>query len=188
MSNRFEIFTTALKGVYEIKRKRLEDDRGYLERLFCKADLLDAGWSGEIAQINLTKTKDVAVLRGLHFQIGEDAEIKIVTCLSGKVFDVAVDLRAGSPTFAQTTHCILDSEKGNALVIPKGFAHGFQTLTPNCEMLYLHSAFYNKENEAGVNALDAELGIEWPLPVSARSDRDAQLPALVNAKLPGVGV
>jgi dTDP-4-dehydrorhamnose 3,5-epimerase len=125
-----------------------------------------------IAQINHTLTTRTGTVRGLHVQRPPHAEMKIVTCLRGAVFDVAVDLRGGSPTFLQWHAEHLTAENRRWLVIPEGFAHGFQTLTDDCEMLYLHSASYMPSAEGGLDATDPRLAIPWPLPIAERSPRD----------------
>lgn len=177
---------TAVPGVVEHRRTRISDGRGFLERMFCKDELAAHGWHGEMAQANRTLTANAGTVRGLHYQRGRHAEIKFVTCLSGRVFDVAVDLRGRSDTFGQYACCTLDSEIGNALLIPEGCAHGFQTLTENCEMLYFHSQPYAPDHEGGVNAGDPDIGIDWPLPFADQSTRDAGLPSLSKAQLPGI--
>ena len=186
MSGRFEVVDTPLAGLKELRRKRMGDARGFLERMFCAEELGALGWADPVAQANRTLTGEQGTVRGMHYQRGEHAEIKLVTCLKGKVFDVAVDLRDGSPTFGQAHGVTLSPEVGNVLLIPEGFAHGFQTMTPDCEMFYFHSKFYAPEHEAGLDATDDALGIQWPLPIALRSDRDSGLPPLAQANLPGI--
>ncbi|WP_121061640.1 dTDP-4-dehydrorhamnose 3,5-epimerase family protein [Chachezhania antarctica] len=186
MSARFDVIDTPLAGLKELRRKRLGDARGYLERMFCADELSALGWLGPVAQANRTLTGEEGTVRGMHYQKGDHAEVKLVTCLSGKVFDVAVDLRDGSPTFGQAHGVVLSPDNANALLIPEGFAHGFQTLTPDCEMFYFHSKFYAPDHEAGLDATDPALGIDWPLPIAMRSDRDRSLPPLAEAQTPGI--
>ncbi|AXI48171.1 dTDP-4-dehydrorhamnose 3,5-epimerase [Sulfitobacter sp. SK012] len=186
MAGRFTFHETALAGVIEVRRHRLGDDRGYLERMFCKDDLAQAGWLGEVAQANRTLTSTFGTLRGMHYQRAPFSEVKLVTCLAGQVYDVAVDLREGSKTFGQHTACLLDATIGNALLIPEGFAHGFQTLTDNCEMFYFHSRPYAQKHESGIDAFDPILNIRWPLKQGQQSSRDRDLPPLDKADLPGV--
>lgn len=176
MSGRFNIASTRLDGLKVVTRSPLQDPRGYLERLFCAHDLAEAGVDWTPVQVNRTFTRHKGVARGLHYQKPPHAEVKFVHCLRGGVFDVAVDLRRGSPTFGQWHGENLSAENGRALLIPQGFAHGFQTLTENVEMLYFHSAFYTSEGEAGLNLRDARLGIPWPLDIEETSERDAGLP------------
>ena len=179
--NKFKEIKTNFSGLFEIERIPNGDHRGYLERLFCVNDLL--AWKNrKIIQINRTKTLKRGVIRGLHFQYPPYAECKYVTCLNGRVFDVVLDLRCSSATYGQCYKLELDSEKHNALIIPEGFAHGFQTLTSNVEMLYIHSASYNPNAESGINALTEDLNFNWPLVCSNMSERDKTFPKLKNFK------
>jgi dTDP-4-dehydrorhamnose 3,5-epimerase len=175
---RLTLEPTPLAGVLRVQRTRLGDARGYLERLFCADELREAGWTGPIAQINRTFTAQRGTVRGLHWQQPPHAEVKLVQCLRGEVYDVAVDLRAGSPTFLSWHAERLSPDNGHALLIPKGCAHGFQTLTDDVEMLYCHSAAYAAEAERGAHPQDAALAVDWPLPIAALSARDAAHPAL----------
>jgi dTDP-4-dehydrorhamnose 3,5-epimerase len=161
-----------------LERRKLGDTRGYLSRLFCSTELAAAGWSKPIAQVNLTMTLRPGTVRGLHFQRPPHAEAKLVTCLHGKVFDVAVDLRAGSPTLLQWHAEELTESNGRSLLIPEGFAHGFQTLTEHCEVLYVHTAPYVPASEGGITAHDNAIGVDWPLPIAELSERDASHPLL----------
>ncbi len=168
-----------------LERNPISDDRGWIERLFCAEELLAAGVSKKIVQINRTLTQKKGSIRGMHFQYPPDAEIKIVTCLQGSIFDVAVDLRSGSETFREWHSEVLTKDNHRSLVIPEGFAHGFQTMTDDCELLYLHTAAYSSLSEGAFNALDKALGIEWPLPVGERSERDMNHP-MIDSKFNGI--
>ncbi|MDP3085503.1 MAG: dTDP-4-dehydrorhamnose 3,5-epimerase family protein [Rubrivivax sp.] len=170
---RFELQPTPLSGLVLVQRQRLGDARGFLSRLFCTDELAAAGWTRPVRQINHTHTARRGCVRGLHFQHAPHAEAKLVSCLRGAVFDVAVDLRAGSPTFLRWHASTLTADNGCALLIPEGFAHGFQTLTDDVEMLYCHSAPHVAAAEGGIHPLDEQLAIDWPLPVSEMSPRDA---------------
>lgn len=163
-----------------LKRRPLSDDRGYLERLFCAEDLCGLIGDKQIVQINRTFTSKRGAVRGLHFQYPPNAETKIICCLRGEVFDVAVDLRRDSATFLQWHAEILSEQNLHTITIPEGFAHGFQTLTNNCEMLYFHTAAYNASAEGGLNALDPILSINWPTDISERSPRDMGHPMLTE--------
>ena len=178
MSTRFDILPTPLADLRVLQRKPLGDSRGYLERLFCLQELDEILAGRHIAQINHTLTASRGTVRGMHFQRPPHAETKFVSCLRGEVFDVAVDLRRDSPTFLRWHGEILSADNHRTLVIPEGFAHGFQTLCDDCEMLYFHTAAYHAEAEGGVNALDPLLAIEWPLEVTTLSDRDRAHPWL----------
>ncbi len=180
MSGRFDILPTPLADLRLLQRKPLGDSRGYLERLFCLRELAEILGERHIVQINHTLTASRGTVRGMHFQRPPHAETKFVSCLRGEVFDVAVDLRRGSPTFLRWHGEILSADNHRTLVIPEGFAHGFQTLCDDCEMLYFHTTAYHAEAEGGVNALDARLSIDWPLPVHGLSARDATHPMINN--------
>lgn len=178
MSTRFDILDTPLPGLQVLQRKPIGDGRGYLERLYCSDELQMLTSGKSIAQINHTFTASRGTVRGMHFQHPPHAEIKFVSCLRGEVFDVAVDLRHNSPTFLRWHAELLSADNHKTLVIPEGFAHGFQTLTDDCEMLYFHTAAYQPGAEGGLNAQDSRLAIQWPLPIAAMSPRDAAHPLL----------
>lgn len=176
--SRFTVTDTPLVGLKVVTRQKLGDSRGHLTRLFCAQELSVAGWHGPVAQINQTLTGKRATLRGMHYQQPPHAEAKLVICTKGEVWDVAVDIRAGSPTFLHWHAEVLSATNCRALLIPEGFAHGFQTLTDDCEMLYLHSSAYAPQTEAALNAFDDRLAIPWPLPATELSARDAAHPML----------
>lgn len=169
---RFDFHTTPLEGLLVIHRKTSEDQRGFFSRFFCAETFQRVGFRKPIAQINHTLTLSRGVVRGLHFQHPPFAESKIVSCLNGEVFDVAVDIRRGSPTFLQWHAEILSSGNRRSLLIPEGFAHGFQALTESCEMLYLHSAPFCHKAEGALNVEDPKIGITWPCSVTELSARD----------------
>ncbi len=174
--SRFEILETKLGDVCVLQRKLISDERGYLERNFCTLDLASILEGRQIVQVNRSLTKLEGSIRGLHFQRPPKAEMKIVTCLKGAIYDVAVDLRPNSPTFLAWHGEILSSENHRSLVIPEGCAHGFQTLVPDSELLYYHTESYAPGFEGGIDALDPTIGISWPLSTGLRSDRDKNLP------------
>jgi dTDP-4-dehydrorhamnose 3,5-epimerase len=176
--SRFAVEDLPLSGLKRITRQRLGDARGFLSRLFCAEELALAGWHKPIAQINHTFTAEAGTARGLHFQHPPHAEMKLVSCMGGAVFDVAVDLRKGSPTFLNWHGETLSAENGVALLIPEGFAHGFVTLTNDVTMLYCHSMPYAPQAEAGLNLNDPRLGIIWPRKILFRSGRDEQHPVI----------
>jgi dTDP-4-dehydrorhamnose 3,5-epimerase len=173
---RFAIEATPIAGLHVVQRKRVEDARGFLTRLYCAEDLRAAGFDGPIAQINHTLTRAAGAVRGMHFQYPPAAEDKYVTCIRGEVLDVAVDLRAGSPTFLHWHGVVLSPDNARSYFIPKGFAHGFQTLVADSELLYLHTMPYAPSSEGALNALDPRLAIGWPLPVTDMSQRDRDHP------------
>ena len=148
--------------------------------MFCADELALAGWKKPISQINLTVTAKRGTVRGMHFQHPPHAEMKLVNCVRGSVFDVAVDLRAGSPTFLQWHAEELSAENRRSLLIPEGFAHGFQTLTDDCELIYLHSIPYVPGAEGALNAQDPALAVRWPLAITELSERDRVHPNLTE--------
>jgi len=176
--SRFYILDTPIADLKIVERQQLGDSRGFLARLFCVEGLAAAGWHKPIIQINQTLTQKQGTIRGLHFQNAPYAEMKLVTCLRGAIWDVAVDLRAASPTFLQWHAEELSAANHRALLIPEGFAHGFQTLCDDCELIYLHSLAYTPGAEAGLNPKDSMISIRWPLAVTELSARDAQHPML----------
>ena len=180
MSSRFEILDTSLAGLSVLQRKPIGDERGYFERLYCSGELLEFAPNSRIVQINHTLTLCRGTVRGMHFQRPPHSEIKFVSCLHGEVFDVAVDLRHNSPTFLRWHAEVLTADNHKTLIIPEGFAHGFQTLTENCEMLYFHSEAYQPNSEDGLNAQSPTLAISWPLPVACLSPRDAAYPLIID--------
>ena len=175
MSSRFNFIPTVLSGVWIAEREMFEDNRGALGRIFCAEEFSKIGLEKPIVQVNYSLTRTKGNVRGLHFQYPPHTETKIVSCLKGKILDVAVDLRHGSKTFLLWHGEILSSENRRSMFIPEGFAHGFQALTDNCEMVYFHSGFYVPESESGINVEDKRIAIDWPLPVSGLSERDRNL-------------
>lgn len=180
MAARFDIDPTPLPGHVVLRRKPITDHRGFFERLYCADDLRDAGITAPIAQINRSLTRTRGSLRGLHLQVPPSAETKIVTCLTGAVFDVAVDLRPQSPAFRKWHATVLAADNARTVVIPAGFAHGFQTLADDSSLLYFHTAPHDPAAERGINPFDPELAIHWPETIADLSDRDRGLPALAD--------
>jgi dTDP-4-dehydrorhamnose 3,5-epimerase len=178
--SRFQVADTPLAGLKVLTRQQLGDERGFLSRLFCADELRALGWDAPVAQVNHTHTRQRGTVRGMHYQVPPHAEIKLVTCLRGEVWDVAVDLRQGSPSFLRWHAELLSGDNGLALLIPRGFAHGFQTQTADVDMLYCHSAAYASQYEAGLRPTDARLAIAWPLAVQGLSARDMAHPLLTD--------
>jgi dTDP-4-dehydrorhamnose 3,5-epimerase len=174
----FSIAETGIEGVRLLTGRRIGDERGFLERLFCAETLRELLGGRRVVQINHTRTTGRGTVRGLHCQLAPAAEMKLVHCLSGRIFDVAADLRIGSPTWGRWHAAELDGETPRTFLIPEGCAHGFQVLSDACELIYLHTAPYTPELEAGVNARDTMLAIEWPLEIGLQSERDRNLPGL----------
>lgn len=173
-----KIEPTAIEGLGVATTTPFADHRGAFTRFFCAEELAPLLEDRQIVQINHSRTSAPGAIRGLHFQHAPHGEMKFVRCLKGRVLDVAVDLRQGSPSFLQ--HHAEELTPGNArmLVIPEGCAHGFQVLEEDSELLYLHTAFYKKDAEGGLRFDDPALGIRWPLPATDLSARDAAHPLL----------
>ncbi|MFA7059951.1 MAG: dTDP-4-dehydrorhamnose 3,5-epimerase family protein [Pedobacter sp.] len=184
-SSRFEIIETPLEGMKVLRRKPIEDSRGYFCRFFCSEELSQAGLHKPVTQINQTFTRNAGAVRGLHFQYPPHAETKIVSCLKGEIFDVAVDLRQGSPTLLHWHAEILSDKNFKSLLIPEGFAHGFQTLTDDCELMYLHSESFHPKSEGALNIADPGLDIQWPLEITEISDRD-RLHPFIDSDFKGI--
>jgi dTDP-4-dehydrorhamnose 3,5-epimerase len=180
LNRRLTFQSTPLAGVSVVARHPLVDSRGYLERMYCFSELAPLFGDRRIEQINRTSTARRGSVRGMHFQRAPNAEAKLITCLSGSIFDVAVDLRSGSPSFLQWHGEILRAGDHRSLFIPEGFAHGFQTLEEHCVLLYLHSASYAQSSEGAVNAVDPSIGIPWPLDITDMSDRDRSHPMITD--------
>ena len=180
-----EINSTPLCDVLVIETNKLEDTRGSFMRLFCQQALTDILADRNIIQINKSVTTQKGAIRGLHFQYPPHAEIKFVRCLKGAIFDVAVDLRKDSRTFLQWHSEILTPENNKMMAIPEGFAHGFQTLDHDSEVLYLHTAEYQTEFEGGVLFDDPQLNIQWPMVCIDISNRDRQH-SLLDAHFTGL--
>lgn len=179
--SRFAILDTPISGLKIIERVRHADERGFFSRMFCADELRAAGWSRPIAQINQTLTRRQGAVRGMHFQLPPDTEIKLVNCVRGRVFDVAVDLRQGSPTFLKWQGVELSPENDRALLVPEGFAHGFQALAPDCELIYFHSRAYQPASEGALHPMEPRVGVAWPLEITELSARDEGHPMLTSA-------
>jgi len=163
---------TSIAGVWVIESETFKDNRGAFSRIYCSHELQAILGKRLIAQINRSVTRSVGAVRGLHYQNAPHAEMKIVRCLKGRVFDVAVDLREGSPTFLKWTAVELTPENHLAFMIPEGCAHGFQVLEEDSELLYLHTAFYTPDAEGAVRFDDPRIGVNWPLAPTDLSTRD----------------
>jgi dTDP-4-dehydrorhamnose 3,5-epimerase len=167
-----------LSGAHIITAEPFVDNRGMFERVLCMNLLKQVGHNKHIAQANHSMTKEKGAVRGMHYQVPPKAEIKIVRCIRGKVFDVIIDLRAGSPTFLQWYGAELSDDNMCMMYVPEGCAHGFQVLQAESELLYFHTAEYSPENEKAVRYDDPAIDIKWPLPVIDVSDRDRKHPLL----------
>ncbi|RMA40664.1 dTDP-4-dehydrorhamnose 3,5-epimerase [Rhodophyticola porphyridii] len=177
------IFTELpLKGAFRVDPERIGDERGHFARMFCADEFAAHGLCTSWFQTNRSFTKKAGTTRGLHFQRPPAVEAKLIRCSRGAVFDVIVDLRAGSPKFGQWTALELSEANATAVYAPQGFAHGFQTLTDSVEMSYMHSARYSPDHEGGVLLDDPELGISWPMKPSNQSARDLAFPPLSSVE------
>ena len=169
---------TALAGVWLIEPERLGDERGFFARTWCRREFETRGLEPDVVQCNISWNAKRGLVRGLHYQTPPHAETKLVRCTRGAIWDVAVDLRPGSPTFKRWTAAELTADNRHAMYIPKGCAHGFQTLTDDTEVFYQMSAFHAPGAERGVRWNDPVLAIAWPIASVALSDRDRALPLL----------
>ena len=173
-----KITQTDIQGLSVLEASPFEDDRGSFARLFCARELSGVFAPRHIAQINVSRTRTRGAVRGLHYQRAPHAEMKLVTCVKGRVWDIAVDLRSGSRTYLQWHSEELSSLNRRTMLIPEGCAHGFQVLDPDSELLYLHSAFYEPSAEGGIRPTEPMLKIPWPLPIVDLSLRDQSHPLL----------
>lgn len=175
------IFTeTPLKGAYIIETKPFTDDRGLFARTFCKNEFQQIGHTKEFVQFNHSVTTHKGSIRGMHYQLPPFSEIKLIRCIRGKVFDVIIDIREGSPTFLQHFSIELSEDNRLLLYIPEGFAHGFQTLEDNAQLIYHHTSFYQPGYEGGIRFSDPAVGINWPLQVTRISEKDSNYEFLNN--------
>ena len=168
--------STRLEGALLIDIEPKEDKRGFFARTWCRRELATRGLDAEIAQESVSYNRLRGTLRGLHFQRFPHEETKIVRCTRGAIFDVIVDLRPHSPSYLQWQGFELTAENRRAVYIPKGFAHGFQTLAEHCEITYQISTFYAPESARGNRYDDTAFRITWPLPLTMISERDLGWP------------
>jgi dTDP-4-dehydrorhamnose 3,5-epimerase len=180
------IFTPIpLAGSYLIDLQPFSDERGWFARFYCKEEFEKIGHRKEWVQLNHSVTYEAGTLRGMHFQLPPYREIKMVRCIAGMVYDVIIDLRKGSSSFLQWWGTELSAENRKMLYIPEGFAHGFQVLSANSELIYHHSEFYTPGAEGGIRYNDPMINIGWPLAVTGLSERDAKHPFL-NENFKGI--
>jgi dTDP-4-dehydrorhamnose 3,5-epimerase len=173
-----KIMQTPIAGVVIIETTPFIDKRGSFSRLFCEDELGDVIGPRRIVQINQSRTNKVGAVRGMHYQHPPNTEMKFIRCIRGRVWDVAIDLRAGSPTFLEWHAEELTWQNTRMIAIPEGCAHGFQVLEADSELLYLHTEFYSPENEGGVAHDEQRVAITWPLPVIDISERDLSYPSI----------
>lgn len=173
-----KIYPTPLTDLILIETSSTKDERGQFTRVFCESDFSKIRSQLNWTQINLSKTSRKGTVRGMHFQHPPAAEAKLVRCLRGHIFDVAIDLRADSPTFLKWYGTELSENKSTQIFIPEGFAHGFQTLTDDAELLYMHTVAWNPGCEGQVRYDDPRVQIKWPLTVAQISVKDQNAPLL----------
>ena len=171
---------TALRGCFVIELQRFADDRGFFARTFCARTFAEQGLNAVLAQASISFNRLRGTLRGLHFQGHPAMEDKLVRCETGAIFDVVVDLRLGSPTFGRWIGEELTGNNGRQLYIPKGFAHGFQTLEPDTTVFYHIAEFFQPDLTAGVAWDDPDIDVTWPLAPAEQSARDLALPRLAD--------
>ncbi len=169
-----------IEGLYIVNTDPFIDNRGAFARWFCENELSEIIGNRHIKNVNFSKTVKKGSIRGMHFQRPPHAEMKLIRCIRGRVFDVAIDLRSNSDTLYKWYGTELSSDSMRMFLIPEGFAHGFQTLSDDVEMLYLHTNFYNKESEDAVRYNDPKIGVDWPLDVSDISKKDATHPFIID--------
>ena len=169
---------TSLKGSYVIELSPFTDSRGWFVRTFCKKEFLEIGHTKEWVQMNHSFTATKGTIRGMHFQLAPHEEIKMVRCIAGAVYDVIIDVRKDSPTYLQWYGTELSAVNKKMLYIPAGFAHGFQTLEENTELIYHHSEYYSPGAEAGIKFNDKAVNINWPIHITDISDRDNNHPPI----------
>jgi dTDP-4-dehydrorhamnose 3,5-epimerase len=171
------IFTeTKLKGAFIIDVKRLEDERGFFGRAWCKREFAEHGLNGDAVQANVSYNKTKGTLRGMHFQQAPFAETKIVRCTSGALYDVIIDIRPESPTYKQWIAVELTEESMRMLYVPEGFAHGFITLKDHTSVHYVVTQYYAPGCEGGIRYNDPAFNIEWPIEPSVISEKDKVIP------------
>lgn len=169
---------TNFDGLFVIDQEPNTDARGTFNRLFCLNEFSKAGTDFKIVQVSRSLTKQKGTIRGLHYQKKPFEEDKLITCIKGKIFDVAVDIRRNSKTYGQWYSLELSQENGKMFFLPKGFAHGFQTLTDNCQLIYFMSEYYHPEASTGILWSDKTLNINWPYKYSFMSEKDKTRPLL----------
>lgn len=165
--------STFIEGLFTIQPEPIKDSRGWFARTFCKEEFKQIGHDAEWVQMNHSYTENAGTLRGMHFQLPPFEEIKLIRCVRGKVFDVAIDVRTGSKTFLKWFGTELSEENQTMIYIPRGFAHGFLTMEAGCELIYLHSAFYKPGFEGAIRYDDPQVKIDWPSEIKEMSEKDA---------------
>jgi len=169
---------TPLEGAFVIELEPIEDDRGFFARSYCKMEFEKHGIHCNFVQTNISHNCHKGTLRGMHYQKAPHEEEKLISCIKGSIYDVIIDIRPNSNTYHQWYAVELDENSKRMIFVPKGFAHGFQALTDDVELLYCHSAFFHDEAQGGLDPRDQKLAIEWPLEITELSDRDIHHPRI----------
>ena len=165
-----------LAGAYVIEQEPRVDERGFFARAFCAQEFAAAGLETNFVQANNTLTHKKGTVRGFHYQLPPSAEVKLVRCIRGAVYDVIIDIRPGSQTYRQSFGAILDAENRHMMYVPRGFAHGFMALTDNAELHYMVSASYDAKQERGLRFNDPAFAVQWPLEMTEISTKDSAWP------------
>jgi dTDP-4-dehydrorhamnose 3,5-epimerase len=176
-----KIITTKIDGVLIVETDVFGDNRGFFTESYNKQKFEAAGIANDFIQDNHSYSAEAGTLRGLHYQLAPKAQTKLVRAIAGAIYDVAVDIRKESPTFGEWVGVILSESNKRQLLVPKGFAHGFCTLTPHTQVMYKVDELYSKEHDRGIIWSDLDLDIDWPTLNVVLSDKDIQLPALREA-------
>lgn len=180
MGSKLKFIKTKLEGLYVIELNIFQDERGDFARLFCSNEFKEIGLYKNIVNVNYSKTINKGDVRGMHFQKDPYSEVKIVKCINGSIYDVVIDLRKNSNTYLEYYGIELTSDNNKMLYIPEGFAHGFQALSDDAEIIYFNTQFYHPESEAGVNIMDPQINIIWPLNINHQSKKDKKIKYLMN--------
>jgi dTDP-4-dehydrorhamnose 3,5-epimerase len=173
-----EFIETKIKGVFLIKSHAKTDERGFFKRAFCANEFKNKSLESAFVQSNFAQNKEIGVVRGMHYQLNPHEEVKLVSCISGAIYDVVVDVRKDSETYLSYFGAELNDRNGLMMYVPKGFAHGYQTLERKSVVHYMVSNYYAPKFESGIRHNDQKIGIEWPLEVSMVSDKDDSWPLL----------
>jgi dTDP-4-dehydrorhamnose 3,5-epimerase len=167
---------TPIHGLRLIELQKHGDDRGFFARMFCEREFADAGLETRFVQVNNSRSAEAGIVRGLHYQLPPAAEVKLMRCIRGAIFDVSVDLRPDSPSFKQWFGCKLTADDRRMAYVPRGCAHGFMSLAPASEVVYFASAFYAPQQERGLRWDDPTIGVTWPIDEVDVSPKDAAWP------------
>ena len=178
-----KLISTPLAGVYVVEPQVFGDARGFFMETYSKQAFAERGLAFDFVQDNHSLSTEVGTVRGLHYQLNPKAQTKLVRCIAGAIYDVAVDIRKDSPTFGQWFGIELSAEKKKQLLVPQGFAHGFCTLLPNTEVAYKVDELYSPEHDRGIRWNDPAIGIPWPVEMPVLSAKDEQSPMLAEAEI-----